>query len=452
MRLLRTASAIVAAAGLLAAAPGAAGAAQPGQILSDSALGPAVTDGRAAIAFAPSAGRVRALDARGRVARDVDVSSACLTPPDKVTAVGGGQVVFSCHVGRGTVGAIQPRRLDVATGQVGTIASAGEIVESAATAASGPGQARFGAIGTHGVYASLSGGRLAARVAVDWRTGIGLDWRTLGADGALDLDAPTLRAELCAPVRRTPMVDPFNEPDPYYDFVYAPPLALSIVDDDGQLELRRCGTTRAVTLAERDASGLQLGGGIATWTVGGGSMRPRRFAYLPACSAAAQLSLPEYASLGHVENALVVSSPTADDAWEIRRIPVDGACGRVDHARRLQVRAQGRSARTLRAVAGRFLDGPSRMTVTLPSAAPSRARIVASGGQPVRLVTGARAGRVRWRVGAGSWKAARGNGHTWSVRAPAVRHALTRPLTVDVRFAGGGSARFSGRLHLTRGG
>lgn len=437
------------AAALLCAAPAAAGAAQPGQVLSRSALDPAATDGANAIAFAPAPGRVRVLDGRGRVVRDAKLSSACLDPLNDVTAVGGGQVVFRCSVTREPVAAIQPRRLDIATGEVGAIARSAEIVEWAETAQSGPGTANFWRIGTHGTYAHLFGVRLDSLVVSDWRTGSLLAWRTLGERAVVDLDSPTLQTELCAPMVRTPMADPFNEPDPYYDFVYGPPLALSIVDDDGGLELRRCGTTRAIALAERGAGDLHVDAGIAAWTTGRGSERPlRSFAYLPACSATTQLTLPGHPSIGYVDGALVVSTRQAD-TWEIRRIPLGGVCGRVDRVRQLELRAPGRPARTVRAVSGRFLDGPSGATVTLPAAASTR-RLLARGGQTVRLVTGARAERVRWRVGTGPWRAARGDGRTWSVRMPDVRRAGTRSLDVDVRLTGGGGARFAGRLQLAR--
>jgi hypothetical protein len=350
----------------------------------------------------------------------------------------------------GTQTRMEPRLLDLATRAVSEPAGAAAAIDAWASATLG--SVTFPAIGTAGIAYVGSAYHGGGTGALDWRTGTAVS-DPGSPNQIVDLDVAGLVTTLCAPIVRQPY-DIKDDPDqPLYDpLQYDAPYALQN-GPESSMTLQRCGSRSRVVLAgvrkgSTQAANAQLAAGFVSWTgIGFGNVP--LYAYLPSCAAKLRWSVRYGVVTAHLPNALVVSDhDTSDAPWRVRDIALGGACSRLARADRLTVSSLGR-----RVVAiprgGTIADVPTGATVDLSDRAGSAPRLRARTRARIAVRTGVPASSVRWRLGAGTWRAASGRGTAWTLRFPA-SHGTHR-LRVSVRFATGGGGQFDARLQRVKG-
>lgn len=447
-----------AVAGILAAgavaAPGAVAAtpappATAGTVIAEDLAAPAVTDGKGVVAWMTRPGVIHVLDAASGTAVDHDVTSGCVTAPAQVTAVGGGQALFDCLRQFGTGTRAEPRLLDLSTGAVQDSAALDATLRDGDYY--GGGVTSYVDVGAQGVEFHGEAYHVWFKAFVNWHTGAEIGDDDTTAVEIPDLDAASLQTRLCSPIQRKPYdfgATTFHDGPDWDPFQYEPPYAVQ-EGPRTSLTIQRCGSTRRTVLQPYRkgvpvARFAQLASGFVTWIVPAPGNEWTLVAYLPACGARMRWPVSALSRTGHVKDGIVVDEAfEGGGPWRVRRLTIAGACTRATARASLWLSA-GRRSTTVSARSGTVADRPSGATVAL--AAPTKAipRFAAGAGARVAVRIGARARVVRWQVGGGRWRRARGSGSQWSLRAPRVRGPQT--LVLDVRYADGGGARFEVRL------
>ncbi len=422
-----------------------------GRLLADAAPAPAVADANT-IAVMSSPGNVRLYDARGGELAALTIGDGCVRPPGGIGPIGGGQLMFDCSVARpspvGGDATYEPRLLDVSTHETRIAAGASDAYYRALDEPLGAGY--FIAVGAHGLLlrSSYYHGNTVDE-GIDWRTGAHV--AEPGAEAVLDIDSPSLVAPLCAPLARRPYdIAPSDTIDglPAFDpFVYAPPYALES-GPRSRLMLQRCGTTSArfveADLGRRQVYDMRLVPGIATWRLWVLGRQPTRLrGYLIGCGVLLDWELRAGTQAAPTRHALVLSEP-ADDGrtWRVRRILLDGICERTRAAWQMTVANGPRSVHLPpRGATLRLSDRGA--TATLPDRISRLRHLAVRAGTSVRLLPGTGARAVLWR-GEGGWRRLHAGPEGWSLPAAATR--APADLTFEVRYRGGGRARFE--VHL----
>lgn len=416
----------------LAGAGSATAAAPPtaaGELVSDSAEQPAMTDRKGLLAYRAANGAIVVQDAATGARAEHHAGAACGGEVGGLLGMGGGQVLFAC------VRTVEPRSfayllLDVASGTVHVPVGAdsrlaqARVSEDDAIHLTGVGA--FGIAYSYELYHADYAGRF------DWRTGVEAQASGRGDDRQVpDLDVPQLESTLCAPLRLTR-----DSGTGFLPYDYDPPYLA--VARGRELVLQQCGRTDEVVLAHRAVYNFSVAGGFASWFEG-----THRFAYLPSCGVRLRWAVPVYSNAEHVDGAIVTSERYRDHApWRIRVVRLDGACERVVGARRLTVSAGAGAVATATAPRAAYVDPGSGGTAIYAADGGGAATVRVRDGGRISLRTGVPARYVRWRAPGGRLQAATGGGRRWTLRAP----ARARRVSVRVRFSTGGSARFAIRL------
>ncbi|HEV7774712.1 MAG TPA: hypothetical protein VGO48_15635 [Conexibacter sp.] len=425
-------------------------------VLAARAPAPARSDSAQLIAWVGPPGIVHVAGERGRIRRTRDVSAACLEPPRSVTAVGGLQVLFDCLVPHDPQPRIEPRLLNVETGEVSVPAGAAAVLDDFREASGGleAGPGAFLDVGWFGLR--FSAGYYKEHVfstVLDLRTGARVDDRE-EASSIVNLDSPELREPLCSPLRRVPYDLPpgifgstrtFNPQ--WYDHnrvvQWGPGTSLSV---------QRCSSRRKLILQARGRGAprfddVNLGGSIVTWTIPSGNEQAETLrAFLSECGVRVEWRIPQDAQVEPISEALVVNTPLGTAGpWQIRHVSLRGVCTRIRRAWGVELpngsRVQARSA---------TFSLPERAAEAVEleplSFGVSRAVVRPGADLPLKFHSGARA--VRWRLGGGAWERAVLPAREHGLGATLHLPLLSGPcrLTLDVRFRQGGAAHFALRL------
>lgn len=424
-------AAVAAALALAGAALAPAAATAADEVLSTTATTAALTEGRGTFAFGTAPGTLRIV-AQGR-AVDAAVPPEC--QPLQLAAIGGGQVALHCEVPQ-PQGArrTEPRLVDAATGELRVPAG----IEHLVLAPNQQGGLRVAGVGSVGLSVMQIGPKYQLTRAVDWRSGAVLpvpgEERGDAAQIA-DLDSVAGVQTMCSPLQRTGGV---SDTSLGFDAaLYAEPHGLFQDRDSRQLELQRCGSSQRTAIGSAYATVMTLGSGLATANANTGD---RGYTYVIACGL--RLTWQAGVTAGHVDGAAILSGREAEGPWEIRRVPLNGACDSARKALRLDVRAAGkavsaapRAARWSEAALG----ATAKQVTGLAKAAP-QLRLAAGG--KATVASGRAATRVQWRTG-GAWKSARRAGRGWTIAAPGLRSARTATVRAT---SPGASATFAVKL------
>lgn len=440
-----TAVVVLAGAALLpagaAAAPPATGkvlsttavTAAADEVLSTTATTAALTDGRGTIAFGTAPGTLRIVGPGGR---SVDAAVPPECQPAVPAAIGGGQVALRCTVPQPN-GLVrwEPRLVDAATGELRIPAGVDHLSMLTQT----QGGLSIEGVGSVGLAVRAFGVKGSGTLSmVDWRTGAPLPVpreRREDAAQVLDLDSAAGVQTLCAPLRRTGI----EEYDGWFfnPFAYAKPWGVRRQGESARTLLQRCGSARPITIAPESWGRMTLASGLVSVT---GAADRRGFTYLIGCGLRLTWQLGVTAT--HVDGAAILSGREAEGPWEIRRVPLTGACAGARKALRLDVRAAGKAV-SAAPRAARWSESSLGATATqvtgLDKAAP-RLRLAAGG--TATVASGRAATRVQWRTG-GAWKSARRAGRRWTIAAPGLRSARTATVRAT---APGSSATFAVKL------
>lgn len=407
------AAAAVALAGAALAPAGAIAATAADELISATATTAALTDGKGTFAFGTAPGTLRIV-AQGR-AVDAAVPAEC--QPLQLDAIGGGQVALRCEVPQPQGGSrSEPRLVDVATGEVRVPAG----IEHLVLAPNQQGGVRIAGVGSVGLSVMQIGPKYQQTRAVDWRSGAVLpvpgEDRGDGAQIA-DLDSAAGVQTMCAPLRRVGT----EEYDGWFfaPFVYAKPWGAWRAPDDAGILLQRCGSPRPINIGTTVRGEMTVASGLATV---GGTGDERGYTYAIACGL--RLTWQAGVTAGHVDGAAILSGREAEGPWEIRRVPLGGACDSARKALRLDVRAAGKGVRAAPRAARwteSALGATAKQVTGLAKEAP-QLRLAAGG--TATVASGRTAARVQWRTG-GAWKNARRAGSGWTIAAPGLRSART---------------------------
>jgi hypothetical protein len=381
--------AAVAVTSLALLAGAGSNAAVAADVIASDVTGPALSDGRDTLAFLAKPGTARLLDGSGGDARDVAVGDGCLTPPTEISAVGGGQVVVQCQRPHTSIFADEPRDeprlLDVATLQLRDVVGAGRILDYADDSSSSYSRVG-GAVGTAGIAYTASGYHWAVWGGLDWRTGASVRDPS-SATAIIDLDSPSLTTSLCAPLTRVrnPLEESWPDGSAFEPYAYEAPYGLSW-SSSAPLRLQRCGSSAATVLQPRTRihpGQPQLDAGFVTWTMRGVGPSMPLYGYLPRCGLRLRWAVSPLTRTAHLTDALVVSETWSGiGRWRISRIPLDGACARIERGWRVTVAASGR----------RVALTPTSATRSRPAGAPRRPCVRA---RPPRCGPRRRLGRSR---------------------------------------------------------
>ena len=184
-------------------------------------------------------------------------------------AIGGGYLLYSCAP---TIAAPQGYVVQsIATGALER--PAGLAALPVDDSGSEPIFRAIGASWLGGTTSTHEGGSFV--FDLQWHTGAQFGFRKrLGVREVEALDEPGLRHRMCAPLRRTQALGPYDERvrGVYEPDAYERPWSVSIVPRGvrqiQRVELQRCGSTRVTTLATASRGGfsqLQGGGAIVSW-------------------------------------------------------------------------------------------------------------------------------------------------------------------------------------------
>jgi hypothetical protein len=427
--------------GVAAGVAGAAGAPAPapaGTVIASGVASPAITDGRGTIAFSPSDGTIRVVDAQAGTSFDTAPGNHC--PHAVVQAVGGGQVMLSCGPSPDAGSWTRMLLLDVAQ-------RAFHVPAGVDALSIGDGITTLGEVGADGIGYSYWGGHSSPFWgALNWRSGQVVAEPSDRAT-TTDLDDPTLQQTLCAPLRR--MNEPAQISRDQGSFQFEAPYGLE-QSADGTVTIQRCGSARTTTLlrSHLPATGPELASGFVTWTVPG-PLDASLYAYLPTCAARLRWPVSAVSDAAHVAGGVVVSEKAdASGPWQVRRISIGDACARIAPAARLTLGAGGRTTTTV-ARSGTLVDAPTGASAVLPRPTTSLSRLGVRSGRRIVVRTASPARSVRWHLNGVPWAPAHGDGTMWWVRAPPTHAART--LAVSVVLADGGDEQFELRMPRTDG-
>jgi hypothetical protein len=268
--------------GLPAASTGAARTASstvPLKPLGMSAT-PLVTDGNRWAAFEPVAGTTRLIDARSGRAADRADPAGCT---GGLIAVGSVELLYNCQPPgcASTLGQGLSQPYGPCYNQAGFYLTYRYVIEEIHSGARHdmPGVDRMppdangaeltlNAIGKQWAGGALAGYHAYGLVYLNWHTG-----QNRTENGAADsparavenLDAPGLLRPLCPPLRRVVTGPDIANSPPIWPLSYAPPFAITLNEQTGNLQLNRCGSARTRKLRGSSVQLPQLGGSVISW-------------------------------------------------------------------------------------------------------------------------------------------------------------------------------------------
>jgi hypothetical protein len=264
---------VVAAVLPVAAMFGAAVAAQ-GAIrlkLVGVAATPLYTDGAGWAAYEPTAGTTRIIDERTRHSTNRTDPEGCA---GGLLALGGGELLYQCAHGSCPRYGCMERTAD--GGYVDASYAVEDIVGGAVhpvvganhlplDESEGPGYTQLSAVGSQWVQGETNSVYSGYRFFLNWHTS---ELREEGHQPAggfktvEDLSSPALAESMCSPLTRTFSLGIHQRLPP--TFVYEFPFAVAN-NEEGEPSLRRCGSLRSQVLPGKQATSLQLGGGLLSW-------------------------------------------------------------------------------------------------------------------------------------------------------------------------------------------
>lgn len=392
-RLLTVVLTLALLGGTAAAAP-----ADPFELVAERAAGPPVTDGARYAALMLDGRTLRVFDHGRGGAFDATLPDTC-SDPVELTDVGGGQALVNCGGNRWHG---RPLLLDLTTAVWHEPPGAARVLEQAREG--GEQAAAFTEVGSHWLGGAISD-HFVHPLWLEWHSGV---FRDEEGDAAHvpDLDAEDLYVPLCRPLWRPPAGD---QGEARWDpFPYRRPYALV------EGEVRRCGAARDVRLpgAGDDA---QLGVGSVSW-IAGDAVRVAELW----CGVRYGWTVPNAVAAMRAGPWLYVAQATGSlDAprYRVRRVALPW-CPVITHPRAVRVRSGGalRIPR-LTTWSTSLTEGSPRL---LPSFDPRPRPLVLRPGATVDVRAYCVPRTVRWRIGAGPWRAAREVAfRTWRFRAPA---------------------------------